>query len=54
MTRTEQEKSCIPEFTSREEEAAFWETHVFTDYWDAFEVVDAKDVAVDKNLSTNG
>lgn len=52
MTQTEQKKSRIPEFASREEEAEFWDTHDFTDYWDEFEVVDAKDVAVNKNLST--
>ena len=24
----------IPEFATREEEAAFWDTHDFADYWD--------------------
>jgi len=27
----------IPEFTSREEEAAFWESHDFTEFWDDLE-----------------
>ena len=33
-------KSKIPKFTSREEEAKFWDTHSFADYWDEFEPVD--------------
>ena len=24
----------VPEFATREEEAAFWDTHDFADYWD--------------------
>jgi hypothetical protein len=27
-------KSRIPEFATREEEAAFWDTHDISDYWD--------------------
>lgn len=27
-------KSRIPEFATREEEAEFWDTHSFADYWD--------------------
>ena len=33
-------KSKIPKFTSREEEAKFWDIHSFADYWDEFEPVD--------------
>jgi uncharacterized DUF497 family protein len=29
----------IPEFKSREEEAAFWNTHSFADYWEQMEPV---------------
>ena len=29
----------IPQFTSHEEEAAFWETHDVADYWNGFEPV---------------
>ena len=36
---TEQHKSRIPEFASREEEAEFWDTHDFTDYLDELEPV---------------
>jgi hypothetical protein len=42
------QKSRIPEFTSREEEAKWWETHPVSDYLDEFEIVDAKFA---KNLS---
>jgi predicted DNA binding CopG/RHH family protein len=38
----------IPEFTTPEEEAAFWDTHDLADYWDGFEP--AK-VRFAKNLS---
>lgn len=30
-------KDPIPHFATREEEAEFWDTHDFTDYWDALE-----------------
>lgn len=30
----------IPKFESIEEEAKFWDTHSFADYWDEFEDVD--------------
>ena len=30
-------KDPIPQFATREEEAAFWDTHDFTDYWDELE-----------------
>lgn len=33
-------KSRIPKFKSLEEEARFWDTHSFADYWDEFEDVD--------------
>lgn len=29
-------KEPIPEFASREEEAAFWDSHDLADYWDEF------------------
>ena len=29
----------IPEFSTREEEAAFWDTHDFADYWDQLQPV---------------
>ena len=40
--------SRIPEFSSREEEAKFWDTHDIADYWDEFKPVQ---VRVAKNLS---
>src|SRR5690242_5440215 len=47
-TKTQSKNSTIPEFKSREEEAVFWDTHSFADYWD-----EAKPVQVQfaKNLS---
>lgn len=33
-------KSEIPKFKSLEEEARFWDTHSFADYWDEFGNVD--------------
>ena len=33
-------KNKIPKFKSREEEAKFWDTHSFADYWDEFKPVD--------------
>lgn len=33
-------KSRIPYFRSIKEEAKFWDTHSFTDYWDELEDVD--------------
>jgi hypothetical protein len=41
-------KEPIPHFTSWEEEAAFWDTHDLSDYWDDFEPVH---VRFRKNLS---
>lgn len=32
--------SKIPKFKNLEEEANFWDTHSFADYWDEFKVVD--------------
>jgi len=32
--------SRIPTFATREEEAEFWDTHDFTDYWDQFKPAD--------------
>ncbi len=40
--------SRIPDFKTREEEAAFWDTHDFTDFEDEFQPVR---VRVAKNLS---
>ena len=34
-------KEPIPQFASREEEAAFWDEHDLADYWDDFKRVDA-------------
>jgi predicted DNA binding CopG/RHH family protein len=42
------EQRRIPDFASREEEAAFWDTHDFSDYWD--ELTPVK-VRAAKNLS---
>ncbi len=52
MAQQEQQRNSIPDFASREEEAAFWDTHDITDYVDEFEVVDRRDVTVEENLST--
>jgi len=40
-------KSRIPEFRTRDEEANFWDTHSFADYWDEFTPVDVA-VELDK------
>ena len=48
MTQKIKQKSRIPDFTSREEEAHFWDTHDFTDYWNEFKPVKIKFA---KNLS---
>ena len=40
----------IPQFATREEEAEFWDTHDFTDYWDDLEPVN---VAVSPNLESS-
>ena len=34
-----QNRSRIPEFASREEEAEFWDTHDIADYWDELKPV---------------
>jgi hypothetical protein len=47
-TQTKKPKSRIPDFTSYEEEARWWETHNLADYQDEFEIVEAKFA---KNLS---
>ena len=46
--RTKKPRRQIPDFKSREEEAAFWDTHDFTDYMDGFKPVK---VRFAKNLS---
>lgn len=38
----------IPQFADREAEAAFWDSHDFADYWDAFQPVS---VTASDNLS---
>ena len=43
------ERTVIPEFASREEEAAFWDTHDITDYLDELKPAE---VRFAKNLST--
>ena len=35
-------KDPIPRFATREEEAEFWDTHDFTDYWDELEPANLK------------
>ena len=47
---TKQEKHRIPAFADYEEEAEFWDTHDFGDYWDETEPVTVK---FSKNLSEN-
>jgi predicted HicB family RNase H-like nuclease len=37
--KSRKHKNRIPEFKSIEEEAAFWDTHSFADYWDELEPV---------------
>jgi hypothetical protein len=46
--RAPQPTSRIPQFRSREEEAAWWDTHDLADYWDEFTPVRARFA---KNLS---
>ena len=48
MSAKKRETERIPEFKSRAEEAAFWDTHDFADYWDEFKPVN---VRFAKNLS---
>lgn len=48
MNRTEQATPRVPPFKSREEAAAWFDTHDVGDYLDEFKVVEVK---VDKNLS---
>jgi predicted DNA binding CopG/RHH family protein len=45
---TKKRKSRIPTFANREEEAAFWDSHDISDYWDELQPVKLK---VAKNLS---
>ncbi|MBM2827035.1 MAG: hypothetical protein HW403_1099 [Dehalococcoidia bacterium] len=42
------EKTPIPDFKNYQEEAEFWDTHSFADYWDEFKPVK---VRFAKNLS---
>ncbi|MEX1021481.1 MAG: CopG family antitoxin [Litorilinea sp.] len=50
MKEKERVKTAIPEFASREQEAEFWDTHDFGDYWEETEAVDVKFA---KNLTEN-
>jgi predicted DNA binding CopG/RHH family protein len=50
MKENERVKTAIPEFANREEEAEFWDTHDFGDYWDETKAVDVK---FSKNLTEN-
>ena len=52
MAQPEKQRQPIPDFASRDEEAAFWDTHDITDYLDEFAVVDRRTVTVADNLST--
>lgn len=52
MTKHEQKQSHIPEFTSREDAAAWFDAHDMGDYLDEFTVVDSSKVQVEDNLST--
>lgn len=45
---TRQRESRIPTFATRDEEAAFWDTHDLSDYWDELQPVQLN---VAKNLS---
>ena len=45
---TSRERTAVPEFASREEEAAFWDTHDVTDYLDELKPAE---VRFAKNLS---
>jgi hypothetical protein len=42
------QKKSIPKFSTYEEEAAFWDTHSVTDYWDEME---PSEVQFSKDLS---
>ncbi len=42
------QQSRIPEFATREEEAAFWDSHDISDYWDELQPVE---VHFAKNLA---
>lgn len=48
MTKEKEPQSRIPQFTSRQEEAAWWDTHDLADYQDEFKTVK---VGFAKNLS---
>ena len=48
MKRREEERPRIPEFSSREEEAAWFDTHDIGDYMSEFEAVE---VQIDRNLT---
>jgi predicted DNA binding CopG/RHH family protein len=48
MNKTTKQISKIPNFTDKEEEAKFWETHSVSDFLDEFKLVKARFA---KNLS---
>ena len=41
-TTNDRRPSRIPNFRSRQEEAEFWDTHSFADYWDEFTPVNVR------------
>lgn len=49
-THEKNERPAIPQFTSREEEADFWDTHDMSNYWSELEPVELK---VAENLALN-
>lgn len=53
MINQEDRPNRVPEFSSREEAAEWFDTHDVADYLDEFEIVDSRDVKVAKNLSEN-
>jgi hypothetical protein len=50
MSDKKKTKDRIPPFTNYQEEAAFWDTHDFGDFWDETEPVE---VVFSKQLSEN-
>lgn len=42
MAHTESEENRIPEFHNYEEEAEFWDTHDFSEFWNEAKSVEAQ------------
>ena len=40
--RAQKKKTPIPDFKNRQEEAEFWDSHSFADYWDEFKRVEVR------------